>query len=329
MAHEDSATVDAGRAPLLTRTPVVLLACVFCCLLWGSAFPCIKIGYRLFSVAAGDPASQLLFAGVRFTLAGAMVVVGTSLTRRRPLLPSRGDWGAILTLGTFQTFLQYFFFYQGLSKASGVTSSIIGASSNFLAIVFAALLFRTERLTGRKVLGCTLGFAGVVLVNVAGRGLATGSGPTLDGEGLVLVSTCSGAMSTCLIQRLSAAHDPVLLSGWQFVVGGTALVALGVAGDGSLRPSGPAAWALLGYMAFISAAAYSLWSLLLRVNPVSRISVFGFMNPVFGALLSALLLGEHQLVDPLRALAALGLVSAGIVVVNLVGPGAYGRKGCS
>ena len=76
------------------------------------------------------------------------------------------------------------------------------------------------------------------------------------------------------------------------------------------------ACALLAYLGFISAAAYSLWSATLAVNPVSKVSVFGFMNPVFGVLLSALLLGETNVVSPVVAVGALVLVSAGIVIVN-------------
>lgn len=307
-------TTRTGTTPFLTSTLGVLLGCLACCALWGSAFPCIKIGYVLFSVDSTDTASQMLFAGTRFTLSGVMVILGTSAATRRPLLPSRHDWPAILVLALFQTFLQYFFFYQGLSKASGVTSSIIEGSANFIAILFAALLFRSERLTGRKVLGCALGFAGVVLINLTSGGFNPAM--RLDGEGFILVSTCAGAMSTCLIQRFSRSHDPVLLAGWQFLVGGLVLTATGLSGGGHLEPTGAGAWALLAYMGFISAAAYSLWSLLLRVNPVSRVSVFGFMNPVFGVILSAILLAESAVIEPWRAVAALVLISVGIVIVN-------------
>ena len=74
--------------------------------------------------------------------------------------------------------------------------------------------------------------------------------------------------------------------------------------------------ALLLYMAMISAVAYTLWGVLLKYNPVSRVSVFGFMNPVFGVLLSALILGESAQALSIYALAALVLVSLGIYVVN-------------
>ena len=270
-----------SRKPYLATLPGLILGCLVCCALWGSAFPCIKIGYGLFGISAHDSASQLLFAGLRFTLAGMLVIVGMSVAQRRPLVPQARDIKSILTLSLFQTIGQYFFFYLGLSRASAMSSSIIEASANFLAILFAALAFRTEKLNTAKVLGCVLGFAGVALVNLSG---ADGTfGFTLDGEGFILASTVAGALSTCLIGIFSEIAPAI---------------------------------ALIIYMALISAVAYSLWSRLLAVNPVSRVSVFGFMNPVFGVVLSALLLGEGAGTSPVTVIVALLLVCGGIIIVN-------------
>lgn len=300
----------------LGTLPVLILGCLVSCGLWGSAYPCVKIGYELFGITGSDVASRLVFAGTRFTIAGIMVVVGVSVAQRRALLPAKRDLGAIGILALFQTVLQYFFFYGGLSHAAGVTSSIIGAAAYFFAILFAALIFKTENLTRKAVIGCTIGFAGVVLVNLGGSGDAAFSF-ALNGEGFILLSSVAGAISTCFIAVLGRTHDSVLLSGWQFVTGGVVLLGCGLAMGGSLCPISPGpAFALILYMGFISAMAYTLWSRLLAANPVSRVSIFGFMTPVFGAAMSAVLLGETDAVNPLFALIALALVSAGIVIVN-------------
>ena len=83
-----------------------------------------------------------------------------------------------------------------------------------------------------------------------------------------------------------------------------------------MRPAGPAGALLLLSMAFISAAAYTIWGMLLKYNPVSRVTVFGFMNPVFGVILSALLLGEgSQASGPVTVLSLI-LVCLGIYIVN-------------
>ncbi len=309
-------TRERTDKPFLGTLPGLILGCLVSCGLWGSAYPCVKIGYELFGIAGSDVASRLVFAGTRFTIAGIMVVVGVSIAQRRALLPAKRDLGAIGVLALFQTVLQYFFFYGGLSHAAGVTSSIIGAAAYFFAILFAALIFKTENLTRKAVIGCIIGFAGVVLVNLGGSGDAAFSF-ALNGEGFILLSSIAGAISTCFIAVLGRTHDSVLLSGWQFVTGGVVLLGCGLAMGGSLCPVSPGpAFTLILYMGFISAMAYTLWSRLLAANPVSRVSIFGFMTPVFGAAMSAVLLGETDAVNPLLALIALALVSAGIVIVN-------------
>lgn len=309
-------TRERTNRPFLGTLPGLILGCLVSCGLWGSAYPCVKIGYELFGITGSDVASRLVFAGTRFTIAGIMVVVGVSIAQRRALLPAKRDLGAIGILALFQTVLQYFFFYGGLSHAAGVTSSIIGAAAYFFAILFAALIFKTENLTRKAVIGCTIGFAGVVLVNLGGSGDAAFSF-ALNGEGFILLSSIAGAISTCFIAVLGRTHDSVLLSGWQFVTGGVVLLGCGLAMGGSLCPVSPGpAFTLILYMGFISAMAYTLWSRLLAANPVSRVSIFGFMTPVFGAAMSAVLLGETDAVNPWFALIALALVSAGIVIVN-------------
>ena len=306
------------KTPFVATLPGVVLACLAACFLWGSAFPCVKIGYELFGVDAADVPSILAFAGTRFVIAGLMVVAGMSVARRRAFLPERRDLPAIGILSLFQTVLQYVLFYVGLANCAGVTSSILEASNSFLCVLLAALVFRFERLTGRKVLGCLVGFAGVVLVNVAGE--SGGLSFTLTGEGMVLLSTVAAATSSNLAKRFSREHDPVLLSGWQFVLGGAIMLVVGLVAGGRVAPADAAnplpALVLLAYLGFISAAAYSLWSVALAANPVSRVAVFGFMNPVFGVLLSAVLLGETNVVSPAVAVTALALVSLGIVIVN-------------
>ena len=306
------------KTPFIATLPGVVLACLAACFLWGSAFPCVKIGYELFGVDAADVPSILAFAGTRFVIAGLMVVAGMSVARRRAFLPERRDLPAIGTLSLFQTVLQYVLFYVGLANCAGVTSSILEASNSFLCVLLAALVFRFERITGRKVLGCLVGFAGVVLVNVAGE--SGGLSFTLTGEGMVLLSTVAAATSSNLAKRFSREHDPVLLSGWQFVLGGAIMLVVGLVAGGRVAPADAAnplpALVLLAYLGFISAAAYSLWSVALAANPVSRVAVFGFMNPVFGVLLSAVLLGETNVVSPAVAVTALALVSLGIVIVN-------------
>ncbi len=298
---------------ILTKTPVVCLLALFCCFLWGSAFPGIKTGYRLMHIATGETASQIFYAGLRFTLAGILVILAGSVSARKFLLPERKTIPKILLLAAFQTYGQYLFFYVGLAHAPGVRASILEGVSSFVAILFAACVFRMEKLTGRKIIGCLLGFAGVVIISFAPA--ASSAGFSFNGEGFILISTVMYALSSAMIKLFSEREDPVLLSGWQFLTGGVALTLSGMAAGGRIGNFTGQGAILLLYLAFLSAAAYTVWGVLLKYNPVSKVTIFGFANPVFGALLSAAVLEEGSFLSG-RSVAALTLVCAGIAVVN-------------
>lgn len=299
----------------LTKKSTVIPLALLCCLLWGSAFPCIKIGYRLTGIASDDSASQLLFAGMRFLLAGVLAVLIGSFTSRRFLFPSAAAAFRAIKLSLFQTISQYTFFYLGLARTTGVKSSIITSSNVFFSVLTASLIFRSEKLTLRKAAGCLLGFSGVLLINLSGGGGLSG-GFTLTGEGFILFSAMSYAVSSGLMKKYSQKDDPVMLSGYQFIFGGAVMIAVGLALGGNVPRLTFSGAAMLAYLAFVSAAAFSLWSILLKYNPVSEVSVFGFMNPVFGVILSASLLSESSSAPLMCILLALVLVAAGIVIVN-------------
>lgn len=304
---------DNKTGAALTRTPVVLLCTFICCFLWGSAFPSVKTGYRLFSIQSSDTGSLLLFAGIRFTLAGILVLIICSIITQKFLLPKKSSLIPILILAAFQTFGQYYFFYIGMAHTSGVTSSIMEASGTFFTILIAALLFRSEKLTIQKIAGCLIGFAGVVLIQSGGK--LTAVHMHWNGEGFILLSAVFYALSSSCIKEFSKKDNPMMLSGWQFVIGGISLCISGLLMGGHMKAPTPTSGTLLLYMAFISAGAYTLWSLLLKYNPVSKISVFGFMNPVIGVILSALILHEANQAFSLTGLLSLALVSLGIIIV--------------
>lgn len=315
MEHKTPTAGQGGAAvPVLQRTWAVALLAGISCLLWGSAPAAIKIGYVLFGVANGDVPSIILFAGCRFVLAGVIALVLGSLMARRPLLPRRESLPLVLKLSMFQTVGQYVCYYVGVSNTTGVKSAILVSLNTFFSILVAALVFHQERLTPRKLVGCALGIAGVVLVNLTGAGFDISM--RWDGEGLVVAAGLSYAMSSVLISRYSQREDPVALSGGQFLVGGIIMIALGAVLGGRLAQVSAPAIENLVYLGFVSGIAYSLWALLLKHNPVSRVSVFGSMNPVFGVIISAVALGETNVVPVWQCVLALALVVAGIWVVN-------------
>ncbi len=301
----------------LTDLKVILLLAGICCFLWGSATPSIKIGYELFQIDSADTASILMFAGARFALAGLLVVIWHSLMNGTWIRPPKGSGMAICSLALTQTILQYVFFYVGLSHATGVHGAIITGTNVFFSILVASLVFRYEKLSLRKLVGCGLGFVGIVIVNLAGADSEGMFDVSFLGEGFVLLAQIFYAISGALVKKHAKTYDVVMLSGYQFMLGGLVLFAIGALCGGSLAGAvGGPAYLLLLYMGFLSAVAYTLWGVLLKYNPVSRVTIFGFMNPMFGVLLSAVFLGEAGQALTWNTLAALALVCMGIYVVN-------------
>ncbi len=294
-----------------TRSGVFALA-TLCCILWGSAYPAIKNGYALLHIAPSDIASQMLFAGWRFALAGAILLMVATAMKKQILALSRRQMGQVALLGLTQTAIQYVFFYIGLAHASGVKSSIMNATGVFFSVVLAHFIYANDRLSARKLLGCAVGFLGVVVVNLGGGAL--GFDFSLLGEGFVIIAAFVLAAASIYGKRLSASMDPMVMTGWQLLVGGLILTGVGMAGGGRLEGFNPQSGALLLYMALLSSVAFAVWSLLLKHNPVGMIAAFNFLVPVFGVALSAIFLGESLL--RWSYLAALALVCGGIWLVT-------------
>lgn len=297
---------------LLEKPTMVVIVAVLCCLLWGSAFPCIKLGYQLFDIPSGDSSSQILFAGIRFTLAGILVILAGSIMQGKLLKPSKSAIPKVFKLCMFQTVLQYIFFYIGLAHITGVKGSIVNAVNVFFTILVSCLLFRLEKLDRQKLIGCIIGFAGVIIVNLGGE---FDMSFTFLGDGFLMISAFAYALSSVLIKIYGKDENPVMLSGYQFAAGGLIMILAGLAMGGRLNAVTFQGILLLLYMAFISAGAYTLWSLLLKYNPVSKVAVFGFCTPIFGVILSAVILGESTSFQ-LKTLIALMFVCVGIIIVN-------------
>lgn len=301
------------KEDVLTKTPVVVLLAFICSALWGSAFSGVKIGYEKFGINSADWSSQIIFAGVRFAIAGIMAFVFGSISARKALLPTRRSVPKIMIISLFQTILQYIFYYIGLAHTTGVKAAVIVAANVFMAILISSLIYKIEKLTLHKMIGCILGFIGIIIINL--NGLKGGMSFSLFGDGFVLISTVANGFSSVLIKRYSASENPVMLSGWQFFFGGLVMTLIGAICGGNIGSINAGSVMKLLYLAFVSAAAYSLWSVLLKYNPVSKVAVFGFMNPICGVIISNIVLKESSSLG-IQSLVALGLVCIGIYVVN-------------
>ena len=293
----------------------LVLPALFCTLLWGSAFPSVKTGYALFHIGE-DAASKLFFAGWRFMLAGIAVLAVSAIMNRKLLVPRKEQWKGILLLGIVQTTMQYVFFYIGLSHTTGVKGSVITAMTTFLAVGISHFLFPDDRLNTRKTIGCLIGFAGVLMITISSAD-ALGGGFAWNGEGFMLLSTIAAGGGAVISKFVAKGQSTMMVTGWQLTIGGAVLLLAGILGGGHFNTITPQAIALLGYLIFLSAAAFTIWTALLKQYPVGRVTVYNFLVPVFGSLMSGVVL--HETVFTVRNMLSLVLVCAGIILVNLTG----------
>jgi len=296
---------------------VVIALATLCALLWGSAVPGVKIGYALFGIAPSDTASLVLFAGLRFSLAGLLLLGFSAATGRSVLVtPKRG--GELLVMGLLSTAGQYAFYYVGLAHTSGVKVSITTSTSTFFSVLLAHFLYVGDKLTLRRFVGVLIGFLGVVVVNLGGAGLDLEF--SLLGEGFIVLAAVLFSVAGIYGKRLSRDMDVMVMTGWQLLLGGLVLAVAGLGLGGHIGAVDFGGAVLIGYLALLSAAAFAIWSLLLKHNPVGRIAIFNTLIPVFGVTLSALFLGENLF--EWKNLAALALVSVGIwLATSMASPG--------
>ena len=302
----------AEKLDKIFGTPLfaVLLA-IFCNVLWGCAFPFIKMGYRLFEIDPSNTASIFCFAGVRFMLGSLLVLLGSTLLQSRmPTFPKGKVFAECCVLGLWQTTTQYAFYYIAVAMLTGAFGGILNSTQSFLGVIFAHFLYgRADRMTPAKALGCSIGFAGVLIATLGNHG-----GGSARGVAYMLIATVLFTLAGPWNKSVTRRADSFAVCFVNLFVGGAALFLLGAVLGGRLEH-----WSVLSVLdllalAFICGAGYIVWALLMKNNPVSRIAIFGFVNPVVNVLLSALINGE-----PLfrwQYLGALVLVCIGIWLVN-------------
>ncbi|ANF98155.1 DMT family transporter [Paenibacillus bovis] len=290
----------------------VLVSSLIAVVLWGSALPFIKLSYQHLGIGSHDLFAQWLFAGYRFALAGLLLILLSYILKPRGQKIPRIPAGRLSMLALLQTLLQYILVYAALGLGSGITMSIIAGSTSLFQLLAVRWMERTEKLSARKWIGLLLGFSGITVMGMAqGNELRLVFGLA---ELLMLLSALSGGVGNVLARREAAVEPVISLTGRQMFWGGLGLLVLGCASGDPV----PFEWDLVGigmllYLAVVSAGAFALWNMVMKYNEVGKVSMYLFLTPLFGVVLSAVWLGEHI---SLWALVALSLVAASILLVN-------------
>lgn len=297
---------------MLKNKKFAIIFSIFAMFLWGSAIPTIKTTYLELGIGASDTGQKILVAGIRFFMAGIITLIYFLIFDKNYKDFKKLDWKFVIILGLIQTSIQYLFYYIGLSNTFGVKSSIIQAANSFIVVIFSALLLPEDKINSKMILALVIGTIGIIITNT-GKPIG-GQAMKLTGEGFIIVSTSVNALCTVLVRKYGKGMNGYLLTGLQFFVGSIILIIVGRSLSGGWISFTSKAAILLVYAAFISATAFTIWTLVLQKHSANEFGIYKLFIPLFGSILSVIVLGE---VFTLRLALGMVLVLSASLILNI------------
>ena len=238
-AEGNSVIMQKSRLDQFFSIPAAaVLMAIICNVLWGSAFPFIKMGYRLFAIDSSDTASILCFAGVRFMMGAALVWLAGLVLNRRPLPMPRGKTlASACGLGLWQTAAQYFFYYSAVALLTGAMGGILNSTQSFMGVILAHFLYgKADRMTPAQGTGLRAGLwrrAGGYPPGNHGSG-------SVKGMAFMLIASAVFALAGPWNKAVTQHADSFSVCVLNLGIGGLALAVLGFAMGGSLHPQSAA-----------------------------------------------------------------------------------------
>ena len=259
---------------------------VFVMIGWSLAYPLIKLGYQEFQIDGTDLGGKILFAGVRFFMAGTAVTLYCHFKKVKSDITNSGDIAWLVLLGIVNTALHYMFAYIGLGYNSSARSTILDSMGGFILILLSTLIFPDDRMNDI----------------------------TFMGDGMILLNACCTALGGLITRVVSRRMNITRATGYSMQIGGALLLLTSLV----IRPR--TAWVftpkgifILLCLITISAVCFAIYNALLSYHPISEIAIYNALIPVLGVIFAALLLHEKL---RLQYIIAVILVAIGIHVVN-------------
>jgi drug/metabolite transporter (DMT)-like permease len=287
---------------------------IFACWLWSTAFAAVKIGLEY--------NTPFQFAGIRFIISGIFLFLyfGKPVAFFNEI---KSNWKFILLLAVIQFSAQYAFFYTGINLVpSAFGAMIIGSSPLFIAIV-AHYSFHNDKMTLLKTGSIVIGLLGIAIITLGRTRVEFRGNLELLGVGLLLVNNFLSGYSNVLVSKHQTGRSPVVLSSASLFIGGLILFLISIPLEGiNTGPFPPVYFVTLGWLSFLSAAAFAIWFTLLQ-RPgvkVSNLNIWKFLIPVLGAVLSWILIREEK-PD------AISIFGMAVITVSLVMLNYANRKG--
>ena len=279
-------------------------------ILWGWAYPHIKLGFGEFRITPDMTGSKMLFAGIRFCISGLIILTVARATHRRFSLSGRRDWWYVLLFSLLNTTFHYAFFYFGLSHSDGARAAILNSMGVFTVVILACVFFKSDRMTVRKAIGCVVGFLGILALNLGGKD----SGQfTWLGDGMIILNALCSAFASLMTRGLGRRVDVFVGTGYSLAIGGGLLILPALLMGGWLPNVTVAGVLILLMLIGISTIGFTLYNKLLTCNPVGKVAIFNSLIPVIGAVSSCICLAEPFY---WKYVLAGALAAGGIFIIN-------------
>ncbi len=273
-------------------------------IVWGSTYLAIRVMV--------ETVPPLLGAGVRFLVAGAVMLAVLSL--HRSVRPTRAQLLSALLVGMLLPGANAVVTVAEQEVPSNVAALLIGS------IPLWVILMR--RAAGERVSRASIG---AVLVGFAGVAVLVRPGEQSEGASLLALAACviaavmwaSGSFAS---PRLKLPRDPLVASGWQMLLGGLVIVVCGLVA-GELPEVDPEAFSLRSVMALLYLVVFGSWlaftayAWLLQNAPISRVATYAYVNPVVAIVLGWVILDE--LITPVTLVGAAIIVASVALVIRI------------
>lgn len=302
--------IQSEKISVFQRPVWVTLFALTAAIAWGWAYPLIKLGFDEFQITPDMTGSKILFAGLRFAMSGLIILAIARMTHRKFALKSTGSYAFILLFALMNTTFHYACFYIGLSHSDGARAAILNSSGVFILVLLACLFFKSDKLTGRKIAGCIIGFIGIMALNSGG---ADSGRFTFLGDGMIILNALCSAVASLMTRGMSRRVDVFVGTGYSLALGGFLLIIPGICLGGTLPQVTLWGIIILILLIAISSLGFALYNNLITRNPVGKIAIYNSLIPVVGALSSCMCLGEPFYMK--YAVAAV-LATAGIYIIN-------------
>jgi drug/metabolite transporter (DMT)-like permease len=249
--------------------------------LWGVSYLLIKVAVR-----GGLPAPDVAWLRV---MIAALLLTGLAW-RAGTLGALRGRWRWLIAYAVAEISIPFPLIAAGEVHVASSLAAIIIASVPLIGAVLALRFDHAERPTPVRALGLVIGFSGVIAL--VGFDVA-GNGPELLGAGAILVAAVGYAIGPMLVKHRLAGLDPRALMGASLSVAALILTPFAALDTPRKLPTAGALGAVAALGLLCTAAAFVIFTVLIREAGTSRATVITYVNPVIAVALGVALLDER------------------------------------